>query len=361
MSDMLSDGTCVPSFLGVTDSSRYTPASQFTFNQISLKQGRVIKAYNVDDKQNISKKVLLYDVMVEQGVGSGGTTSIVYPRVQVASIFGGVADYCKWTPRIETFDLDKGSGLGSRVLLLCVNGDMQGAYIIAGLSHPDDTRKDADFKDNHRFQWEFNGAHLYINNDGEIYATHRGATNADGTIKDDKGSKTFIGFTKAGVVQIGVTKEDTELDKTPELDTDKPSFQLDKQKDTISLFAKSNISNETQDKFLIKTTTGVIVNEGGSDPQEWLRGTKFREQQKQLHESLKNGLQQLSTMLNTASTSLKGVVIAAPPTSNPLVQATSTALGSAASAASQMATAISQFEAQSHEYLSENHKFSDKP
>ncbi len=68
--------------------------------------------------------------MVDRIDGAGVVNQILYPRAIVSSLFGGVADYVRWTPRIDDKELDSGISLGSKVLLLCVNANTRSAYIV---------------------------------------------------------------------------------------------------------------------------------------------------------------------------------------------------------------------------------------
>ena len=371
---LLSDGSVIPSFLSIAQGEGKS-GREYSLSDTSLRVGEIVAAHNPNTSKSTSKKKMEYDVKVMYGNGEGAISTIVYRNVQLANLFGGVADFFNWTPRIENLDLKTGIGLGSRVLILCINGNSRNAYIIGGVPHPDD-KKQQKKEDGHNLEFEFNGLNAKVNKDGDLIVTHKSATNADGSIKDSSKSGAFFSFTKDG---------------------------------KINLSAKANIYNETPDKFEIKTTNGVKINPGGIMSQAFVRGTIYRQQEDIMHQTIKPLLLTITTLLTAASTQIiatgglvaaAGVTVTAaggtlstagglhkipvvgPKIAAPIVQATGaslnatgttltsagTTLTSAGSTLASLAPlftqiqiAIQLFDSLSSEYLSKKHEFAESP
>src|SRR4051812_32448928 len=94
-----------------------------------------------DDPKSVNKKFPEYRVLVSRSDNNAGGT-FEYPNCLVASKFGGIADVEVWTPRGDPQSGLKGkAGLGSKVLVACLDGSRHTAVIIGGL------RDDADATD----------------------------------------------------------------------------------------------------------------------------------------------------------------------------------------------------------------------
>jgi phage gp45-like len=104
---------------------------------------------------------------------------------------------------------DYGPGRGSKVLLLCINGENHNAVIIGGISDqasPDDSEENG-----HCLHFNFNGVDVNINNDGELLIEYQGATKNDGELRDDVDEKavgTSIHIKKNGNVEIADSVQD---------------------------------------------------------------------------------------------------------------------------------------------------------
>src|SRR6266700_1325356 len=196
MSEVLEDGSVIPSYLRGSDSSSQILGSQYSVSDWQLRVGEIIQAYDVDDPSNRNGKYIEYDVSVSHSNLGGGFTNITYPRCRVHSLFGGVADFLRWTPRIDNGG-DGQSSLSSKVLLLCPNGNNRFALIIGGYPHPETTRQDTKF-DDHDLFFEYNGLNVNINNDGDLTLTHKGATDNSGAIIDSSNGNSYISMTSDG-------------------------------------------------------------------------------------------------------------------------------------------------------------------
>lgn len=377
----LDDGTIIPSFLKVTDTSQEVFGYENSVNDYSLRVGRILKAYSPSDTQNRNKKVIEYDVSVRHADGTSGYTDISYPRVRVASLFGGVADYLRWTPRIDNFDYVSQFGLGSKVLLLCINGNQRVAYIIGGIPHPDDGVSSLSFKESPYLEFEFNGIYVHIDKDGTFSLIHRGPTGPDGDILTDAGTNSSIQFSSEGNITLGYNLQNKPGGGVETNSDSLPFLGLLKQQNQIVSFAQDDISAETENRFLIKTTNGVKINDGGLFPQAFLRATIYRQQQEIMHNVIMPLLSTLSTLLTTSGATLTAtgatlatvggfhlIPVAGPLLASPLViaaGATTTASGAALTAAGPVVAAIQAaiqaFEALSSQYLSNKHFHSEDP
>jgi hypothetical protein len=291
---------------------------------------------------------------------------IVYPRVIVQSLFGGVADYSEWTLRLDTQD-----GLGSNVLLLCGNGNRRNAFIIGGLPNSK-SKKQLTFKDNHRFITEFNGLNQSVNNDGEYKILRRGPTKDDGTVKDSTNSGALIYLNKDGQIQIGYKDS---------IDSDFSSITLNKSSKILSLFSKEKMLFKTEKTAELTTTDGFKINPLNPDQQAFVRGTIYRKNEQRMNNQLAQKLVTAAAALASATTSVTTagtaltvatplllVPVAGAMATSPLVGAASVALlkaaGDLAQVAAQlqaMAISIQSFEAQSNTYISTKHNFGETP
>lgn len=350
-----SDGSINPSYMNWF----LEPMGQNqTFNDHSLKVGRVIAIYYPDDSNNVNKKFTEYDVEAKYTEGNSPPVKTIFYRCVTTSLFGGIADYIRWTPRLD--NSTSGPIKGSLVLLLCQNGNQRQAYIVGGIPQPETQVKDLA---EHSFVFEFNGMNLVINKDGELLLKRKGVTNEEGKVDDTSGSDSFIQFKKSGDIVLGY------LDKVA---SDYASIQIQKANKILQLYAKSHIESKTEDEFRINTTNGVKVN--GAD-QAWVRGTIYRQKQVELHQKLKGFISALSGIVQTTGTALTtgGSTLATASVSNavPMVGGIIAAPSFAASAAAitlsgstligavsilnQMSTAIETFEASANDYLSKKH------
>jgi hypothetical protein len=330
-------------------------------SDISLRIGKVVKFFLPADTGNYNGRFIEYSVETYRTDGNSGSAPILYPNCLLMNRFGGIADYERWTPRIEVDD-SKGFNIGSSVLLLCVNGRSRTGIIVGGAPNVADAGREESFKDNHRYEWEFNGIKERVYNDGSYLWTRKGPTKADGTVSDDSGAgfswlakndgNTFLGYN---------------LTKDSDVATDFCSIKFSRPDKQLSLFAENDIYSETKDRFLVKTANGFHVNLTGGDKQAWLKATTYREKQNFQNQDLKLNLEVLFTVLTTASTTLQTVttfhkipMVGAMLGSVPLA-VVATLIDQAAQAASRMKSAIETFEQSSAEYLSNQHDFSEVP
>jgi hypothetical protein len=195
MTQILSDGTVLPSYLSV-HSGAYADGQ---FDNIALRVGEVKEILYPDNPRSLSKKFTEYVVSVQMKDGAGVGVPIVYPNCIVAQQFGGVADYFTYTLRADDGstqgDTTKaGLGNGSLVLLLCLNGETSRPFIIGGFPVNDD---DSDAALEHNLHFRFNGINVEVNKDGELSVSFQGATDAAGELAEGvdseaSGSELFL-------------------------------------------------------------------------------------------------------------------------------------------------------------------------
>jgi hypothetical protein len=315
----LRDGTVVPSFLGVKN-TREHPEPNEHFHNRALRMGEVLDIIPPSDERSQSKKFNEYIVRIQNKslLGESNTLEI---RCFLASSFGGQADRLHYTFRTQKATgepSETGLGLGSKVLVLCINGETNNAVIIGGLREGDNKDKE----EGHHLHFEFNGVTVAIKDTGEVILQMVGPTNADGTLKDSASKTSTLSFTKDGVVSFDVEK-------------------------------------------------GVHL--GNTDANEALvMGTTYRQQQRSLHQQMMNDLVNLSTQMTAIggaiagaagslataggvmTTPVAGAIAAAPMVAAAgATLATTTAMFAAASALfTKMFEEINNFEMQADEYLS---------
>lgn len=278
----LEDGTFIPNFLSVRSNDSNVGGYSNSVNDITLRAGTVIAAYNPSDSLNRNKKYIEYDVEVRHANGSSGYTTITYPRAQVISLFGGVADYSRWVPRISTKDSKNQINLSSKVLLLCVNGNTRSAYIICGLPNPNVTKTENLFNQ-HVYEWEYNGVYQTINLDGEFSIFRKGATNPKGELLNAQKNASGLFFTKDGAITLGF---------------------YDIKNNTIDKFnekAPNVVLNQNTNHISLKSTAGVLI---GDATDYTLMGSTYRKAQAKLNNSFITKLAQIHDALMSASNNL---------------------------------------------------------
>lgn len=223
------------------------------FGNMKLRIGEVTAIYYKNDSRNISKKFLEYDVLVQHRSNSTGVTK-KYTHVMAMDSFGGQADTAKFTYRPDNaattpgLARKTGPGNGSKVLVLCINGENNNAVIIGGIS---DSAGPEDEDEGHHLHWRFNGIDVAVNNDGELIVEYQGAQKNDGTPEDSVDSKatgTTITISKNGNVEIADAVKDG--DET----VAKNIILLDHEHNKIDITGDSQIN-----------VTSPRVNLGGSD------------------------------------------------------------------------------------------------
>jgi phage baseplate assembly protein gpV len=204
------EGTILPSSL-VSDSGAKM-RSNIDFP--SLYVGRVQRVHYPDSDANANKRYPEYDVVIEyESHGNRIRTATIIHRCRVASLFGGIADFETWTPRVAVKDpmahdaTQKQAGqkleTGSQVLVLCLTGSSQQGIIVGGLPHTEGDVQDK--TEGHHWTRRFNGVTMNIDAAGQFTLSFQGATGAAGGLLDSadpEASGSQMTFVKDGSIKL---------------------------------------------------------------------------------------------------------------------------------------------------------------
>jgi hypothetical protein len=217
MSNVLPDGTVLPS--GLLGNIYHGAVDGFnkTYRNTALRAGVVVQSYPTTDSRNKTKLSTEYDVIcVEQNEDRGATT-IMYRNCVAMDGLGGIADFFEknYRKRIKKkykIDAPKMSQQdGSVVIILCLDGVSDKAIILGGFPHPDRTNKIS--TTDPQLQFEYNGVHVSIASDGSFTLTFRGATDNSGAPTDPSQGNTVATIEKDGSFQINHSTITFRLDK----------------------------------------------------------------------------------------------------------------------------------------------------
>lgn len=217
MSNILDNGTVLPSGLLSGGSTSMRDAFKKTYQNTSLRVGLITQSYSINDTNNVSKVATEYDVMTFEQNEDQGSTVITYRHCLAASGFGSIADFFEASLRKLTNQTTKGpvpspSGQnGAIVLLLCLNGLSDTGVIVSFLSHPD--RPTTLVDDLPHLEGEYNGVHIVINSDGSCAFTFKGATDNYGKVTDPSQGNTEVKIEKDGSFQVDHKNTTFRLDK----------------------------------------------------------------------------------------------------------------------------------------------------
>lgn len=251
----LNDGTIIPSYMGVSDTAT-SPEPSEMFGNTSLRIGEVKEIIYPSSKKSVSKKFIEYRVAVQHRDNQGISGSTEYGNCYLANMFGGIADKVRFTYRKEAEGSGSvdGLGQGSKVLLLCVNGESSNAVIVGGLRDGRETTKDPE-DTGHHLLFEFNGTKATINSDGEFKLEFKGATKADGSLADgvDAGnSGAAMTFKKNGDIFMEHGAQTILLDHTGK------SWKLEADQN-INQSAGGTWTSEASQTANLNGTTGVNI------------------------------------------------------------------------------------------------------
>jgi hypothetical protein len=341
----LEEGVVIPHGMGMYSSSM--SGYERTINDVSLRLGRVVAAYPPTDSTSVSKKFVEYDVEVNYANQDGPYIKTIYSHCIVSSLFGGVADYVRWTPRIANLDKNSQLSYAARVLILCVNGNSRFGYIVGGVPNPDTKQTDQVFEGNNNFQFEFNGIHATIDSEGNLVILHKGATNADGSTVNTQDN---------GYFAINDDNMAIAYNNGP----GSPSIILSKSQNRLQFNADHYLGEF--DDLSISVNTSFKINDGN---EQFLNGTTYRSNESGMNQNIQTALNALAATISAAGGSL---TLAAPllliPIVGPMlasvpVAAAAASLTSAGPLFTNIAIAINIFESISAKYLSNVCYFDD--
>lgn len=238
-------GDVVPSFL---QQDGEAPKGIPFLSDNSLHPGEVQEIIYPSDPRSRSKRVNEYSVYVQIRQNGTAVTKI-FPNCVMVNDFAGFADKLTYTLRAEknadsrNSSKSKIDGKGSKVLILCLNGETNSALIIGGMRDGKDSDPKTD-ELGHHLHFSFNGVDFDIDKDGQLALTVRGATDAmnvstnenlPSTLTIDK-QGTITAATKEGkdsiVIEHGkiTVTSDSEIEvntKTAKVTADKVSIVSD--------------------------------------------------------------------------------------------------------------------------------------
>lgn len=351
----LNDGTIIPSFLGAAPAGAEAHSGQI--GGLGLKVGEVKEIIYPKSDKSVSKKFLEYRVIVQDtdSVGRGFATE--YGNCYTSSMFGGVADKFRFTYRKQQKATKTGLGEGSKVVILCINGNTSNALIIGGLRDGvNDKENDPEDDLGHHLRWEFNGLLVNIDKDGQFLCHRRGPTDETGKVlkdfEDDGGA--FIQLNQAGDVDL---VDGGDGNNTIKLDHRNDHIGIEAAKGSITVKCKDEINVETTDQFInLKAKRGVNIGSAGAD-EPLVKGKTMRQDQKTLHNKVKSSLQMAQQMINQAGTQITqaaGLILplTALPAKPGLIIA-GQLLGQAAQSLGKVADAFDAFESAAKNHLSD--------
>lgn len=348
----LSDGTIIPSYLGAG-----SPGAEMAFRSTGAKIcfGEVKEIIYPKSKKSVSKKFIEYRVIIQDVDHMGRPYTTEFGNCYTSSFFGGVADKCRFTFRKQDKANSSGLGEGSKVVLVCLNGNSNNAIIIAGLRDgQNDKKEDPDENEGHHLRWEFNGLLGVIDKDGQFIIHRRGPTDAKGEVLKDyeDNGGAFIQLNQNGDVDL--------VDGGDGNNT----FKLDHKNDTIDATAATGTANVTAKKDVTITSkdekvsmVAPSVRIGSADADEaMILGNTQRNGVKQMHNAMKQNLQMAQQMLDQAGTQITqaaGLILplTALPAKPGLIMA-GQLLGQAAQALGKVKDAVDNYESNADKELS---------
>lgn len=360
----LEDGTVIPSYLTPVSTPR--AESKDAYNNPFLRYGEVIDVIYPDDKRSLSKSVIEYSVQsLHMDHLRGGTTTKIYPHCILLNPFAGLADKGFYTLRVSPSRPSQGGsapGLGSKVLMLCVNGAMTQPIIIGGVHDQKDlSQKDASKQGRH-LNFVFNGVGFDVNDSGEFTVTYGGKTKMDGTL-DDGVDKNVVGTT------IQMLKDGSVLVKSPtgqlfNIDQTNKTVKISG-KDKVQVDAEGSVEVKAGGAALVSASKGLLLKGGnagangavvgvGDATDFMVKGTTYRASEAALHTTMRTALQIIATAFQSAGATASAAV--SPATTTAGVVALGAAITLAGTQLATLAGAIGTFEGKGSTYLSTKNK-----
>jgi hypothetical protein len=385
MPRILSDGSVIPSYLS-TEPMGYTE-SMGSFDSMALMVGEIQEIIYPDDKRNVNKKFIEYRVAMQYRQGQDPAAGVEFANCLLMNSFGGAADQFKYTLRPDSKE-EKAEGTfgrGSKVLVLCLNGESSRSYIIGGIR--DSSLDEPDENEGHSLSFKFNGISFGISADGAAKLSFNGPTKADGTLDtsvegaSDENGPTTLELKADGSFKLS-TKDDNQSILVDHANKS-ASFAFDEEfhlsvngtvnessdddwtldvGSTLTAKASETVEIEAGSTLTLKATGRSYIRSAGlqigAATDSMMKGTTYRLAQQGLHQQLLGALATLSTQIATAGAAITAAVgplaipITGPAAAAAILAPAGIALSGAAASISQMSTAIAGFEGQSAGFLS---------
>lgn len=349
MANILPNGDVIPSHLSCRTIPSYDDGQ--AFSNIEMRLGEVQDIIYPEDPKSLSKTVIEYNVYVQHRARNTAVTRL-YQNCILINPLSSLADKAFWTLRKSDSANKKGVnglGLGSKVLILCVNGETNNAIIIGGIRDEKDTDDLNSKALGHHLEFIFNGMKAFINKDGELSINYGGKTNSDGeTDVSDSSRNTSLTFLKDGSFQVKTDDGNGSVEQAIQINHTNKSIDINA-KDHWNVNVSGNISINSDDICEIKTA-GVKI---GSATDNMLLATTYRRQENIMNTTMSSLYTSLTTAITASGVALSSASIA--PTFS-AAQAPLAAAGAAMSVAgplmAQLSAAITTFESQAALYLS---------
>ncbi len=337
---MTPEGDVIPSYMNLTASwsgeNGYTRGLQ----ELTFRFGQIKAVYAPNAASNINKRFFEYDVSVQHVSEGGSQSQVLYPRCQMGSLFGGVADHFRWTPRVTTGNDGQQQGkpgLNSIVMLLCLNGNIRQGLIIGAIKHPS-LPKELD--EGQYLEFEYNGIQVIIDDGGAMQLLRRGATKDDGKVRAEnknQGAKFILNSNGAITLANG--------DAGQILNISGPDDK------TVDIEADQNLNLTTARDMTLHSTSDFGSIFVGGKQESMILGKTYRQNESKMLHQLSAQLSAISVLIAAAAA---GITSAAAAPGAQSLAAAGTALVQASTALNSCSTAIDAFEAETIQYLSQH-------
>lgn len=262
-SNMLSDGSVLPSTLGLSNSNAPTSI----VGNMALRVGIVTEILYPENERNLSGKVIEYNVLVTEKTEGYSATFSFYRNCTVNSVFGSSNNNVTqtYTPADKNGSSFTG---GSIVMLLCINGYNTGgsAVIIGGLTGDKigDTPK---AEDGQFYDFNFNGINQKINKDGELTITFNSIIDKDGNKSNEDAAGTSLKLDKDGGLKLSDNKNQSfELNRTEEYaiwQNGAEIIKIDKKNKKIEITSSESVEITANGKALITSNDTMNIKSTG--------------------------------------------------------------------------------------------------
>lgn len=275
MSKILKDGTVLQSALSGTPRPKAGSIYRMDFG---LKRGVVKAVYYPEQKENVSKQFVEYDVIVTEERADGAAATTIYSRCQTLDRFATPNNFETFTLQANT-EKDKGRyKQGAQVLLLAINGNATAAkgVIVGGLSYPFQTKPKA--ADGQFYSWQFNGINVKVDKDGQYSLIFNTPIDVNQKQTDSKAAGTKMEIFKDGRMKFSDNENQSwEIDRVNQKSTwtnGNESITIDKKNKKIDLVSSGTTSETIADSktvtvknkdHTLETTSGNINENSGKD------------------------------------------------------------------------------------------------
>ena len=208
-------------------------------SNIKLRFGEVKREILPTDKESYSKLYREYEVLVQHYEG-GSATHRMYHHCMVLNSLCGLADHSDTALRISDKQ-DFNLGNGSRVFILCVEGNDARAIIIGG------PQQRKDISTGVHKELEFNGVNFQVFEDGSWSITNKGKTDNLGNLDkkaDQDGAGTTVKVEANGNFKVS----------TP---NDKCSVLVNHKEGSIVIDSSSSVTVKTKEANIEADTVNI--------------------------------------------------------------------------------------------------------